>query len=104
MSVVVERGSARCPRCVAAADYTFVETGPESVRYEVRCKKCGETYCEVSAPYAPGPSAVVAPFTDPSRHDAADAGRPLRRALNAAAPALARGRAVVAGLGSRVKR
>ena len=54
MSVVVERGLARCPRCVAVADYTFVESGPNSLRYEVNCAKCGEAYCEVHTPVAPG--------------------------------------------------
>ncbi|BBZ31036.1 hypothetical protein MMAD_53310 [Mycolicibacterium madagascariense] len=59
MSVVVERGLARCPRCVAVADYAFVESGPNSVRYEVHCARCGEDYCEVHAPMAPGFSAAV---------------------------------------------
>ncbi len=50
--MVVERGLARCPRCVAVADYVFIETSPERVarglRYEVRCRKCGECYGEDS--------------------------------------------------------
>lgn len=53
MSVVVERGLARCPRCVAVADYTFVESGPNSLCYEVNCAKCGEAYREVHTPVAP---------------------------------------------------
>jgi hypothetical protein len=52
VSMVVERGLARCPRCVAVADYVFIETSPERVarglRYEVRCRKCGECYSEDS--------------------------------------------------------
>ena len=59
MSVVVERGLARCPRCVAVADYTFVESGPNSVRYEVHCGKCGEAYCEVHTPVTPDFAAAV---------------------------------------------
>ncbi len=59
MSVVVERGLARCPRCVAVADYAFVESGPNSVRYEVNCGKCGEAYCEVHTPVAPDFTAAV---------------------------------------------
>ena len=59
MSVIVERGLARCPRCVAVADYAFVESGPNSMRYEVHCARCGEDYCEVHAPMAPGFSAAV---------------------------------------------
>jgi hypothetical protein len=38
---------------VAVADYVFVEAGPNSLRYEVRCNGCGEAYCEVHTPYAP---------------------------------------------------
>jgi len=53
MSVVVERGLARCPRCVAVADYTFVESGPNTLCYEVQCGKCGEAYREVHTPTAP---------------------------------------------------
>ena len=59
MSVVVERGLARCPRCVAVADYTFVESGPNSLRYEVRCGRCGEAYCEVHEPVAPNFSSAI---------------------------------------------
>jgi len=49
MSVVVERGSARCPHCVAVADYTFVESELDTVRYELHCHSCGEVYSEVSS-------------------------------------------------------
>ena len=59
MSVVVERGLARCPRCVAVADYAFVESGPNSMRYEVNCGRCGEAYCEVHSPVAPDFAAAV---------------------------------------------
>lgn len=59
MSVVVERGLARCPRCVAVADYTFIESGPNSLRYEVDCGKCGEAYREVHNPVAPAFAAAV---------------------------------------------
>lgn len=34
---------------MAVADYVFVETGPDGgLRYEVRCRKCGECYSEDS--------------------------------------------------------
>jgi hypothetical protein len=51
---------------VAVADYTFVESGPNSLRYEVNCGKCGEAYCEVHTPVAPdftaaGAALVVIP-------------------------------------------
>ena len=49
MSVVVERGSARCPHCVAVADYTFVESELDTVLYEVDCRSCGEVYSEVNS-------------------------------------------------------
>ncbi|MCV7152867.1 hypothetical protein H7I57_16800 [Mycobacterium pyrenivorans] len=53
--MVVERGLARCPRCVSVADYVFIETrsgagGSNGMRYEVRCRKCGECYGEDSRP------------------------------------------------------
>ncbi|MCV7420813.1 hypothetical protein H7K45_09715 [Mycobacterium yunnanensis] len=59
MSVVVERGLARCPRCVAVADYTFVESGPNTLCYEVQCGKCGEAYREVHTPVAPAFAATA---------------------------------------------
>jgi len=48
MNVVVERGVARCPRCVAVAEYSFTECGSEYVRYEIRCARCSEVYIEVN--------------------------------------------------------
>ncbi|WNG87871.1 hypothetical protein C6A87_000845 [Mycobacterium sp. ITM-2016-00317] len=54
MSRVVERGLARCPRCVAVADYVFIESERNVVRYEVRCRKCGGCYGEDSRPGVPG--------------------------------------------------
>ena len=62
VSMVVERGLARCPRCVAVADYVFVETlqrPPNGLRYEVRCRKCGECYREDSRPVANLPAVVI---------------------------------------------
>jgi hypothetical protein len=54
MGVVVERGSARCPLCVAVADYAFIESGLDTVRYEVHCQSCGQVYSEVNS-LAPQP-------------------------------------------------
>lgn len=49
VSMVVERGLARCPRCVAVADYVFIEaSSARDLRYVVRCRKCGECYSEES--------------------------------------------------------
>ena len=63
--MVVERGLARCPRCVSVADYVFIETAPgrESgrLRYEVHCRKCGESYGEDSLPPLPQPIVVAEP-------------------------------------------
>lgn len=53
MELVVERGKARCPRCVAVAAYVFVELGPELLRYEVNCTDCGESYREKLGPVLP---------------------------------------------------
>jgi hypothetical protein len=63
MSVVVERGSARCPRCVAVADYAFIESGLNMVRYEVDCHACGQVYSEENSlvpPRAPAKREVPA--------------------------------------------
>lgn len=49
MNVVVERGVARCPRCVAVAEYSFTECGSDYVRYEIRCPRCSEVYIEVNS-------------------------------------------------------
>lgn len=46
MEFVVERGKARCPRCVAVAEYSFIELGPNLLRYEVNCIGCGEIHRE----------------------------------------------------------
>ncbi len=48
MNVVVERGVARCPRCVSVAEYSFTECGDEYIRYEIRCARCSEVYIEVN--------------------------------------------------------
>lgn len=70
MDLVIERGQARCPRCVAVADYFFIESSPNLLRYEVNCGRCGEQYREVHGPPAVGvlattpewlPAAVEAP-------------------------------------------
>jgi hypothetical protein len=67
MSVVVERGLARCPYCVAVTQYSFTELGPNSVCYEVDCKKCGECYRELHGPMAPTFGAVaVADWAPPA--------------------------------------
>lgn len=47
---VVERGAARCPRCMALADYRFHESDDGLLRYEVSCRPCGNVYSEDCAP------------------------------------------------------
>jgi hypothetical protein len=49
---VVERGTARCPRCMALTDYCFGETSGGILRYEVSCQPCGHVYVELSGPAA----------------------------------------------------
>lgn len=49
---VVERGTARCPRCMALTDYCFHETPGGILRYEVSCQPCGHVYVELSGPCA----------------------------------------------------
>ncbi|MGW0160385.1 hypothetical protein ACWDUN_13820 [Mycobacterium sp. NPDC003323] len=56
MEMVIERGKARCPFCVAVADYRFIERERDLVRYEVHCDGCGQRYREklgVAAPNLP---------------------------------------------------
>jgi hypothetical protein len=55
VSKVVERGVARCPRCVTVADYVFIESESGGMRYEVHCRRCGERYGERSVPWTPPP-------------------------------------------------
>lgn len=66
MSVVVERGSARCPRCVAVADYAFIESDLDVVRYEVHCHSCGEVYSEVNSLAPAAPVELTLPLPPPS--------------------------------------
>ena len=60
MESVIERGLARCPRCVAVADYYFVELSPNLLRYEVNCRTCGEAYREEHGPVPPNFGALAA--------------------------------------------
>lgn len=75
VSMVVERGLARCPRCVSMADYVFIESVGDDAspvtRYEVRCRKCGECYGEESQPlmYPPVSVAVEPPIVWPRDHE-----------------------------------
>jgi hypothetical protein len=59
MESVIERGQARCPRCVAVADYFFVEVSTNLLRYEVNCGRCGERYREEHGPVPPVFGAVA---------------------------------------------
>jgi hypothetical protein len=47
---VVERGAARCPRCMAMADYRFYEDDQRLVHYEVSCTPCGNVHSELCSP------------------------------------------------------
>lgn len=81
MSVVVERGLARCPRCVAVADYTFIESGPNSVRYEVHCGKCGEAYREFNSVVAQDFTTALLALAAPPELPTRVVGARRRRAL-----------------------
>jgi hypothetical protein len=50
MSVVIEQGTARCPRCMAFADYSFHEGDGGLLRYQVICRPCGNVYVEMCTP------------------------------------------------------
>ncbi len=52
--MTVERGRTRCPRCMAWADYRFLENGENLLEYAVNCEACGNLHSEVaSVPTAP---------------------------------------------------
>lgn len=47
MNVVIERGEARCPRCMVLADYSFHEGDGGLLRYQVECRACGNVHVEL---------------------------------------------------------
>lgn len=57
MGPVVEKGAARCPRCMAMVGYRFYEHDDQIV-YEVSCQPCGHVHSEVcSSALAENPAA-----------------------------------------------
>lgn len=48
MEMAVERGRARCPRCMAWAEYRFLEWGEDRLEYQVQCDACGHLHSEVT--------------------------------------------------------
>ena len=46
--MAVERGHARCPRCMAWAEYQFLDRGDNKIEYEVRCAACGNVHSELT--------------------------------------------------------
>jgi hypothetical protein len=46
--MAVESGRARCPRCMAWAEYRFLDRGENKLEYEVKCGACGNVHSEVS--------------------------------------------------------
>lgn len=85
MEMVIERGQARCPFCVAVADYRFVERDRTIVRYEVHCHSCGERYREkLGAAAMTTAPATVEPWVPAV---AAEPGVPLADRLRAAVTA-----------------
>jgi hypothetical protein len=69
--MVVERGLARCPRCVRVADYVFIESETDGMRYEVHCHTCGERYGERSLQWTPPPRTSAPPLQWPPDCDPA---------------------------------
>ena len=47
MSVVIEKGTSRCPRCMVLAAYSFHEDDGSLLRYQVDCKACGNVHVEL---------------------------------------------------------
>ena len=46
--MAVESGHARCPRCMAWAEYRFLDHGDNKLEYEVKCGACGHVHSEVT--------------------------------------------------------
>jgi uncharacterized Zn finger protein len=46
--MAVEQGHARCPRCMAWAEYRFLERGDDRLEYQVQCDACGNVHSEVT--------------------------------------------------------
>jgi uncharacterized Zn finger protein len=46
--MAIESGRTRCPRCMAWADYRFVDLGDDKLEYEVRCGSCGNIHSEIT--------------------------------------------------------
>jgi hypothetical protein len=46
--VTVERGRARCPRCMQLAEYQFLDRGNDTLEYQVQCSSCGNVHSEVT--------------------------------------------------------
>jgi hypothetical protein len=44
----VERGTTRCPRCMALTGYQFIDRGDHTLLYEVRCVSCSNVYTEIT--------------------------------------------------------
>lgn len=61
--LVIERGQARCPFCVAVAEYRFIERERSLIRYEVHCHRCGERYREKVGAAVRQLPAVVEPWS-----------------------------------------
>ncbi len=56
--MAVERGRTRCPRCMAWADYQFLDRGENTLEYEVRCAACGHVHSEVNVLTTPRTAAA----------------------------------------------
>ncbi|WP_207548471.1 hypothetical protein [Mycobacterium mantenii] len=46
--MAIEHGRARCPRCMAWAQYRFLERDADKLEYQVHCDACGNLYSEVT--------------------------------------------------------
>lgn len=46
--MAIEHGRARCPRCMAWAQYRFLERDDRKLEYQVDCDACGNLYSEVT--------------------------------------------------------
>jgi uncharacterized Zn finger protein len=56
--VTVERGRARCPRCMSFAEYQFLDRGNDTLEYQVQCGTCGNVHSEISVVSTPTTAAA----------------------------------------------
>lgn len=81
LELVIERGQARCPYCVATAEYRFIERERNLIRYEVHCHRCDGRYREKLGVAVPNLPVLADPWLPAEQVAAVPVGERLRAAL-----------------------